>query len=1269
MSVVRDRRPPRYEAVAYRSLAAGTPIALLPVRLETRWFAGARGRLELRVRIYPDQIHVAPRRSGVDPVEREETVHFHRLTGELGPDHQATRDQRARLDTLFGAPRARWLVSALTPTRDGDGPVFPDVPVVDADETVLEATALPDRFAVAGHAGTTRRFVAWGTKVPPRVAVGPFGAPEDELAWQTDFAAAERIGLALRIPLDRAVADALTHLVALGVREDESPLVQADALASLLGRHAAESGAALLAAGTPTTHTEVERAGAAPPVDEGPPAPTSDGGRLARALGIGPDAVRTIAGAGASTDRVAGAMNLATWPATWGYFLDQMLGDMMPEAAIERGRQLFRDHVRARGPFPSLCVGRQPYGILPASSLAAWRGADGSEDRLAFALRALRGDWRSAAGDLPRLGRSADRVHDLAQVLAGSAISVRWLVRGLVPEEVALGNHGPFDLQAAVNDIIRAMEEQAEGFALVGLGLVGAPNLLDMIFDDQARRLGVPLVAPAAADKGVPLAANYVQALASPPSLQAVRDHAIDGATPRTILYFLLRHATLLVLAAAGDRVLQVPRAERREARVRIGGEATVWNRLGTRAPVAGTRALGDALVLGEIATPATAALAEHRAALATLAGLRVRDLEQLTAESLDVASHRLDAWVTGLATERLFQLRAATPAGVHVGAWSFVSAPPVPADLARDGRPPAPDSQSHGFLQAPSLHHARTAAVLRAGFLARRDEGEANVTAIDLSSERVRDARWLMEGVRAGRGINELLGHRIERWLTEARLGAAIAPLRASFPLAGSPHGARLDGLAVHRAWRAEPPGGALAAVAGRLLEAVDAAADLLLAEAVHQHAGGNPVRARAALDVLASGKQAPPELEVVRTPVDADHVEWRIVLALPAAPSGAGPGVRALVHRELSAWAGGLLGDLASLRYVARLHREGGAVETRQVSLADLELGPLDVVALAGEPPAASGLEALVRQALGDASAALTAEPALAAALETARALRRLLQGARALEARDLSAEAAAPAPPDDRLAAGRGVVESDRGHLDRPAARRRMSALLGLPIPDPETGRAAIDERLAQVETARAPREAIAALTRLPASGRAATTVRPPATELTRASERTAWLHDYSRVRAQIAALEQLDLASRAVAGAPLPLSVWAPSEGVRIVVVGAAPAPVLDGYRVDAWTEAVPRASTTTGVAFHHDAPGARAPQAILLAVPPVPGQPWTFTTLEATVLETEELARLRLVPPHRVHGTYLPAVYLAENVENETVSTDLRGAVVDVVVRD
>ena len=55
-------------------------------------------------------------------------------------------------------------------------------------------------------------------------------------------------------------------------------------------------------------------------------------------------------------------------------------------------------------------------------------------------------------------------------------------------------------------------------------------------------------------------------------------------------------------------------------------------------------------LVLG----PGTSRLGEFRAGLEHLAGLPQAELDRLAAETLDCCSHRLDAWVTSLATRRL---------------------------------------------------------------------------------------------------------------------------------------------------------------------------------------------------------------------------------------------------------------------------------------------------------------------------------------------------------------------------------------------------------------------------------------------------------------------------------------------------------------------------------------------------------------------------------------------------------------------------------------
>ena len=113
-------------------------------------------------------------------------------------------------------------------------------------------------------------------------------------------------------------------------------------------------------------------------------------------------------------------------------------------------------------------------------------------------------------------------------------------------------------------------------------------------------------------------------------------------------------------------------------------------------------------------------------------------------------------------------------------------------------------DPTNAGFVQAPSLGHAVAAAVLRCGHLSHARTGQPDGPfAVDLSSDRVRLARWLLDGVRQGQPLGALLGYRFERGLHERQpAGARARPLHPPLPRArpthrGPPRAGRAD------AWR----------------------------------------------------------------------------------------------------------------------------------------------------------------------------------------------------------------------------------------------------------------------------------------------------------------------------------------------------------------------------------------------------------------------------------------------------------------------------------
>ena len=284
----------------------------------------------------------------------------------------------------------------------------------------------------------------------------------------------------------------------------------------------------------------------------------------------------------------------------------------------------------------------------------------------------------------------------------------------------------------------------------------------------------------------------------------------------------------------------------------------------------------------------------------------------------------------------------------------------------------PEPDPSTGGFVHAPSMAHAATAAILRSAYLSHLTETTEKRYryAFDLTSGRVRAARSLLDGVRAGQPIGALLGYRFERFLHEREIERLLEPFRKAYPLIArkgpfppgggpgeqDPPRNVVDGLALRVAWRKHLeeggpnpiPGGTtpaemphvLAALAD-LDDAVDGVSDLLTAEGVYQVTRGNVAATSMSLDALASGVR-PPDPEVARTPRGGVPVTHRVIWLANAdvtAPSGAS---RASANPVLDAWVGELLGEQTKVTCWV------GDARTA-VTLAMLQLGHLDTLELA--------------------------------------------------------------------------------------------------------------------------------------------------------------------------------------------------------------------------------------------------------------------------------------------------------------------------------
>ena len=1221
------------------------------------------------------------------------------------------------------------------------------------------------------------------------VAISSGGLRLDtDVAWSVDFDRAVAAGMGVTLPLGASLAGGIDRLVVLGVKASLLPADAAGRLAALFDAHHYTDGWAFVRQGTPTNNTP-EAPSPFPPADPGAASsfavergapltvPDGNGSLFTRALGLPTTLAAHVEGSDLREQPNAHAMNAALWPATWKYFLGQLMDPVVPDAAVSAASTHFAAYVHGRGPLPAFRAGPAPYGVLPVSSLARWTTADpnGVDATLAPLLRRLRGIWLAQAASVPRVGATADADADLLGTLGMDASAREVHARPML---------GP-ELQSSLFSALHVSATHWQGaLRTIGQGVLTAvghaewnPRIATMTFADAAPRVRLTFAAPPPLSETAPLQPfNYISWIRQA-SLNDLRaEHFPAGVSrPAALLYYLLRHAALALYADVGTRIAvknhaaTVADLKEVEAPGVDAAHPTVWDRLARPIPgVTGTKALGRFL-LEEVGHPDTMEIAAFRSALQQLEQLPTAELDRLIAETLDTCSHRLDAWITSLAAKRLDELRTQQPAGSHIGAFGWVE------DLRpATGRPDVEPPEIGGFIHAPSMSHAATAAILRNAYLSHL--GQPDRYAIDLSSTRVRDALQLLDGVRQGQPLGAVLGYRFERGLHEGhrplRLEKYIDPFRRLFPLVadkGSDSGQPAESIAARNVvdgllLRSAAQGGTIAwgqnglpasgddrtAIEDELRSldrAVDAVADLLTAESVFQMVRGNSDKAASVLDALGQGLR-PPEPEVVLQPRTGTTAMHRVGIALGGALSSADvwPGVaptpRSLAEPFLDRWVGSLFGDPAAVRCRLRYRDAANHPQVRIVALSDLAMRPLDVLALTKTLDADAGSELDARVAsLAPGTAAevqivYAADPSwdrgtirtFLDVLELARAIAALLAASRALEPADLlPAEEAQAADAADRLpgeAAQRagdaetalnGVKTRLDGALhtttiDATAVKTGLQGAATFGVPGAfAASRLSGDALVAQaaiVAAELARRSAAAAGTTDPAEKARAIFGRDfpflprfhptNATELALAvtqgpalvgdpSRVAKWMQQLSRVRPNLAAWRQLSLVAGILGRPALPLTIaqlphapdarWIglpfsseaerPASGrlslaLHRTVAAAAGDPWV-GLLVDEWNEIVPRTVEDTAVAFHYDDPGAEAAQAVLVAVPPTQAAAWDLASLLDTLNETLDLAKVRAVDGELLPlGQLLPAIYLAANLNQDTVSTNLRG---------
>lgn len=1000
-------------------LTPDLPVALLPVRLETRFVDEPTGRV-LKIRVYPDDIHVDDHEPMLTADEVEAGRAYWEQTGENTDQEPAS--WRA-LALRVGAYRALWVREKTMPDAAGNAPDLPTRAEGTARPTV--ARALPDFFWFRVRVGD-RVTTLKGAPIADIVQLGLDLTPQadaptvenellvlhEELRWLNDYDAAVAQGLALTVPLPDGTE--LVHAVSVvGASLSLPPDTASTLLETLITHHRVSHGAGFIRPGTPTNNLADSTSGFVERPDADSlaraaeaTAATTNAAVLAHALGIQPSTLAPLAGSASTDGEEQRLMAAALFEGTWGPYLREKMQPGFPLLAMPRVYAHVTDHLRPGGPLPAVRLGRQPYGILPIQP-ADWAVAPGEPDVVAWL-----GDYLARVRPLWLGGRA--KVPDGLTLFSHEAVSSGIRVRTANASSTA-----PYFGLEPRGDLPQQKRLAAE----LQLGAV-LPDVLRSLFKPEAARVWLPMAHESDLDFSV----------FDPQPKQA-----------KSVLGLLLRNAALGVVAAAAEEYrggmeppLEPQLIGYQTARIpRVTLDAVAGEAVGTdpdvsvepRLKVAGLlerQGIGPDGAQGAIGEALRARLVDNafdlgrylfsdamvafNRAVEALSTISVADRARLVGEVLDATSHRYDAWVTSLATRRLGAMRRESPQGVQLGAWGFVRNVRRRQLTAVLGRPDLPegiesDPASRGFTMAPSLRQATTAAVIRAAWAAHGgDPDNAHAPfAIDLESRRLRRALELAEGMRNGQQLGALLGYQLERHLHDVsgsglELDWVIYELRTEFPLrvstgedvAAVSERWVVDGWQAAQAELAEP-GSVVAGVASNepaharaeiqaavdsLIESLDTLADLGLAESVYQLAGRNYPRAAAATDVIGRAGVPPDVYEVAGTPRGGVGIEQRLVFAFPPATAAAGWSTttpRARLCPQANAFLAQRFGPAGDV--VLRL-LDANEGEVGRGTLAELTISALDLAADA----ASSGLRLL----LDRARRALNADTAVRIALD---------------------------------------------------------------------------------------------------------------------------------------------------------------------------------------------------------------------------------------------------------------------------------------------
>jgi len=1006
---------------------------------------------------------------------------------------------------------------------------------------------MPERLCLQAYIGEKKVIDRAGELIPFPLIVGPdpkmskadmFVVPGTDvevtrdMRWMVDFEEAVLEGMAFKIDLTGdQVESGFDRLFVLGVKMSATRKEGKEELEELIQHHYyGNSGFSFLPVGTPTNNTLGSESGYSESEDaddsydlvfnasgtngngneNGSENPfwwnKTDREWFCEMLGLSGDVFHNTINTDGRDQLEARAMNVALWPATWGYFFETMLEGTLSDEQVRNIRWYFNNFVVGRGTLPSIRIDDQPYGILPVTAFSRMQWLSESDiikpedishqtpanfSRFLYSLNSkfsiIQNDWKRMSEKVSHVGSDGDPHALLLDILGLHGGSVEFhnrigesfdhiynLYLIASKKKPVKGKNFPLKKisdsassdDVTVDDVINAMGNSIGGRLLLNeLGYTGKenPKILEKLFVLNAEKLIGPLIddKPLSEDNsirsystftkedGVQIPENYLDWLIriGETSFEALRKEEgfTDKLRPNALLYLMLKYAleqsyfltstNLFKLnKLLPDNVIQAAKSEASFMHIQslessdnqvdaLRSESKYTLLYQKQAEITGSsdmrvfEYIPEALKEGHIATEY---LYEQTQALRLLSASPTARLERAFTEHIDCASYRFDAWKFGMVNYQLKALRNRreqienhneteidSNEGLYIGAYGWLenvrseNKELIPRELpdelkevfnASDSYPIHEDKSNLGYINAPSLNHAVTSAILRNGYDAYASEDNAELFNVNLSSERVRKALKIIEGIQNGQSLAALLGYEFEREMhdnnTLANLDQYIFKIRRKFPLGSNQikstyedneedvsiekmearnvvHGLDLIDFAEKDLGPNNEPlyfdDLGLGAVSGQVKTVIvsaisnirdnnDAVADLAFAESVHQVAQGNVDRAAGTLDAYGSGNY-PQIPEVVQTPRSGVNITHRVGIHIKAnAQVDTSLTPRAMAEPGLNLFLQDILPPLSKIKAYASFYHLASdtEIEDHPVSMADLGLQPIDLLYL---------------------------------------------------------------------------------------------------------------------------------------------------------------------------------------------------------------------------------------------------------------------------------------------------------------------------------